>query len=44
MFPRSDGIVLGGTFEKGVETLDVDVEAEQRILAGQRAIFEGMKG
>jgi D-amino-acid oxidase len=43
MFPRSDGIVLGGTHERGVETLDPDLEAEKRILAGQRAIFEGMR-
>jgi glycine/D-amino acid oxidase-like deaminating enzyme len=43
MFPRSDGILLGGTFERGVETLEPDLEAEERILAGQRAIFEGMR-
>ena len=43
MFPRSDGIVLGGTHERGVETLEPDLEAEKRILAGQRAIFEGMR-
>ena len=44
MFPRSDGILLGGTFERGVETMEPDLEAEKRIMAGQRAIFEGMKG
>ncbi|HEY1435287.1 MAG TPA: FAD-dependent oxidoreductase, partial [Thermoanaerobaculia bacterium] len=43
MFPRSDGILLGGTFEKGVESLEPDLEAEKRILARQRAIFDGMK-
>lgn len=43
MFPRSDGIVLGGTHERGVETLEPDLESEKRILAGQRAIFEGMR-
>jgi glycine/D-amino acid oxidase-like deaminating enzyme len=43
MFPRSDGILLGGTHERGVETLEPDLEAEKRILAGQRAIFEGMR-
>jgi D-amino-acid oxidase len=43
MFPRSDGILLGGTFEHGVESLEPDLEAEKRILAGQRAIFEGMR-
>jgi D-amino-acid oxidase len=43
MFPRSDGIILGGTHERGVETMEPDLEAEKRILAGQRAIFEGMR-
>jgi glycine/D-amino acid oxidase-like deaminating enzyme len=43
MFPRSDGIVLGGTYERGVETLDVDPDADARILAGHRAIFGAMR-
>jgi glycine/D-amino acid oxidase-like deaminating enzyme len=42
MFPRRDGIVLGGTFERGVETLDVNRETEQRKLAGHQRIFGGM--
>lgn len=42
-FPRMDGILLGGTHERGVETMAPDLEAEQRILAAQRAIFEGMR-
>jgi glycine/D-amino acid oxidase-like deaminating enzyme len=44
MFPRSDGILLGGTFERGVETFEPDLEAEKRILDGQRAIFAAMNG
>jgi glycine/D-amino acid oxidase-like deaminating enzyme len=43
MFPRRDGILLGGTFEHDVWSLDVDEAARQRILAGQRALFEGMR-
>ena len=43
MFPRRDGIMLGGTFEHGVETLEVNREAEQRILAGHQRIFKGMR-
>ena len=43
MFPRRDGIMLGGTFEHGVETLEVNREAEQRILAGHQRIFGGMR-
>jgi D-amino-acid oxidase len=43
MFPRRDGIQLGGTHERGVETLEPDLEAERRILAGHRAIFDTMR-
>ncbi|MEK6321969.1 MAG: FAD-dependent oxidoreductase [Acidobacteriota bacterium] len=42
MFPRRDGIMLGGTFERGVETLEPNREAQQRILAGHQRIFNGM--
>jgi D-amino-acid oxidase len=42
MFPRRDGIVLGGTFERGVETLEPNGEAKQRILAGHQRIFGAM--
>jgi glycine/D-amino acid oxidase-like deaminating enzyme len=44
MFPRRDGILLGGTFERGVWEMDVNEEARQRILAGHRALFQGMRG
>lgn len=43
MFPRRDGIMLGGTFEHGVETLEPNREAEKRILAGHQRIFSGMR-
>lgn len=43
MFPRRDGILLGGTHERGVETLEPNLEAEKTIVAGQRALFEGMR-
>jgi D-amino-acid oxidase len=43
MFPRRDGIMLGGTFEHGVETLEVNREAEKRIIAGHQRIFSGMR-
>lgn len=42
MFPRRDGIILGGTFERGVETMEVNREAEQRIISGHKQIFDGM--
>ncbi|HLX26473.1 MAG TPA: FAD-dependent oxidoreductase [Candidatus Cybelea sp.] len=41
MFPRSDGIVLGGTFERGNWSTSVDLATQTRILAGHEAIFAG---
>ena len=43
MFPRRDGILLGGTHERGVETLEVNENARQSIVAGHRALFAGMR-
>jgi D-amino-acid oxidase len=42
MFPRKDGIVLGGTFERGVATLDVDEAAKARIMAKHAAFFASL--
>jgi glycine/D-amino acid oxidase-like deaminating enzyme len=42
MFPRRDGILLGGTHQPGVETLEPDRVAERRILEGHRAVVEAM--
>lgn len=41
MFPRSDGILLGGTFERGNWSTSVDLATQARILAGHQAIFKG---
>jgi glycine/D-amino acid oxidase-like deaminating enzyme len=43
MIPRRDGILLGGTFEHGNWTMDVDEEARRRIMSGHRALFAGMR-
>ncbi len=43
MFPRSDGILLGGTVERGDATLDVDEEAERRIVEGHQRLFGSMR-
>lgn len=43
MFPRRDGIVLGGTHDRGEWRLDVDPVVTDRILANHRAVFEGMR-
>jgi D-amino-acid oxidase len=42
VFPRSDGIILGGSNERGVTTLDNDPEIIQGIVEGARGIFRGM--
>lgn len=42
MFPRSDGILLGGTRERGVDSLEPNPEASRRILDGHRRIFRAM--
>jgi len=39
MFPRRDGILLGGTFERGEWSLDPNLEAQQRILGEHRQLF-----
>ena len=41
MFPRRDGILLGGTFERGEWSLDPNRDAEKRILEGHSRIFAG---
>jgi glycine/D-amino acid oxidase-like deaminating enzyme len=43
MFPRSDGILLGGTHERGVWTLEPDRDAEKRILEAHRRFFGAMR-
>ena len=39
MFPRTDGILLGGTYERGNWSLEVDAQTEERILQGHAAIY-----
>jgi len=43
MFPRSDGILLGGTHEEGVWSLEPDLAAKARILEGHRRFFDGFR-
>ena len=43
MFPRHDGILLGGTHERGQWSLEPDQQAMERVLAGHIKFFEGMK-
>ena len=43
MFPRTDGILLGGTHETGVWSLEPNLEAKQRIVAGHQQFFRDMR-
>lgn len=43
MFPRTDGIVLGGTHERGDWSLTPDPAAKQLILASHKKIFDSFK-
>ena len=42
MFPRRDGIVLGGTHVRGDWSLASDLEAKNRVLAGHARLFSGL--
>jgi glycine/D-amino acid oxidase-like deaminating enzyme len=39
MFSRRDGVLLGGTHEEGVTTLEPNLEAKARILDGHARLF-----
>ena len=43
MQPRSDGIVLGGTSERGEWSLEPNQEALERIVAAHRSVFSAMR-
>jgi glycine/D-amino acid oxidase-like deaminating enzyme len=43
MFPRSDGILLGGTFERGVATPEPNEAEVNRVLAEHTRFFAQMK-
>jgi glycine/D-amino acid oxidase-like deaminating enzyme len=43
MFPRPDGIILGGTFERGEWSTTPDPDDIARILAGHKRLFEGFR-
>jgi D-amino-acid oxidase len=43
MFPRRDGILLGGTHERNVWTLEPNVDAMQHVLDGHTQFFARMK-
>jgi D-amino-acid oxidase len=42
MMPRSDGIILGGTSERGVWTMEPNEEERKRVMSGHIELFAGM--
>jgi len=43
MMPRQDGIILGGTHERGEWSLEPNAAETARILRGQRDLFAAMR-
>ncbi len=43
MFPRRDGILLGGTYQRGEWSAAPDPAETSRILAGHQGLFGGMR-
>ena len=43
MFPRRDGVLLGGTHERGVSTLEPDDKVISDMIAGHKRISDGMR-
>jgi glycine/D-amino acid oxidase-like deaminating enzyme len=43
MFPRADGILLGGTFERGATHLEPDIETTARIVREHVRMFSAMR-
>ncbi|HTS64375.1 MAG TPA: FAD-dependent oxidoreductase [Candidatus Acidoferrales bacterium] len=44
MFPRRDGILLGGTFDRGVSTTEPDPAITERIVRDNAELFAKMRG
>jgi hypothetical protein len=44
MFPRRDGIVLGGSFERNVWNTEPDNATTDRILRENASLFGSMRG
>jgi glycine/D-amino acid oxidase-like deaminating enzyme len=42
MFPRRDGVLLGGTSQSGDWSLEPDPQETERIIEGHRELFAGM--
>jgi glycine/D-amino acid oxidase-like deaminating enzyme len=42
MFPRKDGIILGGTYDKGNGSLEPDPRESERIINGHATIAKSL--
>ena len=43
MMPRRDGIVLGGTSEREVSTMEINETERKRVVDGHKALFDAMR-
>jgi len=43
MMARRDGIVLGGTSQRGIWTLEPDEDERRRVVESHIAVFSAMK-
>ena len=43
MFPRRDGVLLGGTHERGVWTMEPNLEAAEHVFTGHQQFFARMR-
>jgi len=43
MLPRTDGVLLGGTYELGMASLAPDMVKQRKILARHKAFFDGYR-
>jgi len=43
MFPRRDGVLLGGSHERGIWNTEVDPATTERILRENGDLFRGMR-
>ena len=43
MMPRSDGIVLGGTSQRGVWTMEIDEAERKRVVDAHIQLYDAMK-
>jgi hypothetical protein len=43
MMPRHDGIVLGGTSERDIWTMEINDAERRRVVEGHKTLFDAMR-